>query len=87
MSSGKIELERVIDRVMHTWSLIKMIPQSHLSEARLSVTALIEDHANLSERELLILGLKHLHGTSHAKRSTDTPEDILTFVACSLPNS
>ena len=55
MTSGKMERERVIDRVMHTWSLIKMIPQSHLSDARLSVTALIEDNANLSERELLIL--------------------------------
>jgi hypothetical protein len=87
MSSAKMERERVIDRVMYTWSLIKMIPQSHLSEARLSVTALLEDNADLSERELLILGLKHLHGTSPPKRSADTPEDILSFVACSLPNS
>jgi hypothetical protein len=58
MSSKNADLKPVVDRVMWAWSLIKLIPDSRLSEERLSVLAL---HAQLQEKELLILGLKYLH--------------------------
>jgi hypothetical protein len=61
MSSKNADLKPVVDRVMRAWSLIKLIPDSRLSEERLSVLALLEDHAQLQEKELLILGLKYLH--------------------------
>jgi len=58
---AQTDLGCLIDRIMHTWSLIKMLPQSHLVAERTSLSALLEARSDLSEKELLILGLKHLH--------------------------
>jgi hypothetical protein len=54
------ELHDVLDRIMGVWSRIKMVPERDLASRRASVLAVLEKHQQLPERELLLLGLKHL---------------------------
>jgi hypothetical protein len=54
-------LRDAVDRVMHVWSLIKLVPERHLPAARSSITALLHENAHLTEHELIVAGLKHLH--------------------------
>jgi hypothetical protein len=68
MSLSKAMLEPVIDRIMRTWSLIRMMPEGHLSEARASVSALLGENSELSENELLVIGFRHLHQIWDASR-------------------
>jgi hypothetical protein len=55
------EIRYAIDRVMHVWSLIKMVPEEQLSDARSSVLAQFFENPHLTEQELIVVGLKHLH--------------------------
>jgi hypothetical protein len=61
MTQSEAKLRNAVSRVMHIWSLIKMTPEHRLSRARSSVLALLSEHPKLSEDEMVILGLKHLH--------------------------
>ena len=69
MNSSHAKLEPVIDRIMRTWSLIRMVPERHLLEARSSVSALIEENSELSENELLVIGFKHLHQSQNGSQT------------------
>jgi hypothetical protein len=71
MGTSNAKLEPIIDRVMRTWSLIIMVPERRLPDARASVSALLEDNFELSESELLVMGFKHLHKISAASRKLD----------------
>jgi hypothetical protein len=61
---ARADIGYLIDRIMHTWSLIRMLPQSRLAADRASLTAVLKAHAGLPEKELLVLGFKHLHAAN-----------------------
>jgi hypothetical protein len=54
------ELQYVVDRVMHVWSLIELIPERRLTATRSSITAFILENAHLTDRELIKAALQHL---------------------------
>jgi hypothetical protein len=55
------KLQYVLDRVMHVWSLIKMVPEPQLSAARSLLAAHLLNNAHLTDDELVVVGLKYLH--------------------------
>jgi hypothetical protein len=63
MVGSEAALNDALDRIMQVWSMIKMVPEPDLSVTRASVSALLAEHRHLSEKELLILGFKHLYRT------------------------
>jgi hypothetical protein len=63
MDGSEAELNDALDRIMQVWSMIKMVPEPDLSVTRASVSAILAEHRHLSEKELLVLGFKHLYGT------------------------
>jgi hypothetical protein len=50
-----------IDRILRTWSLIKMVPEQRLSALRPSLMQRLSEQSHMSEDELVVLGLKYLH--------------------------
>src|SRR6516164_8285591 len=60
-----------VDRIMRTWSLIKLMPEKSSSGARSSVTKLLLEHPDLTEDELVAVGLKHLHQTDGPKKQQE----------------
>jgi hypothetical protein len=54
-------LQRVLDRVMHVWSLIKMVPERRLLAERSLVAARLYDNTHMTDDELVVAGLKHLY--------------------------
>jgi hypothetical protein len=57
----KDRLRAAIDRILRTWSLIKMVPERELAALRPSLLETLAQEHHLSEDELVILGLKYLH--------------------------
>ena len=57
-----------VDRIICTWSLIKMMPEQSFSGTRSSLTRLLLEHLDLTEDELVVVGLKHLHQTDAPKK-------------------
>ena len=66
--SSEVRVRAAVDRVMRTWSLIKLVPEQSSSGTRSSVAKLLLEHPHLTEDELVVVGLKHLH-------QTDGPEE------------
>jgi hypothetical protein len=66
--SSKVRVRDAVDRIICTWSLIKMIPEQSISGTRSSVTKLLLEHPHLTEDELVAVGLKHLHQTDGPKK-------------------
>ena len=60
-----------VDRIMRTWSLIKLVPEQSSSRARSSVTKLLVEHPHLTEDELVVIGLKHLYQTDAPKKQQE----------------
>jgi hypothetical protein len=54
-------LHAAVNRILRTWSLIKMVPEHRLSRVRTSLMELLSEHGHLTEDELVVLGLKYLH--------------------------
>jgi hypothetical protein len=50
-----------INRILRTWSLIKMVPEHQLSGLRSSLMNMLGSEAHLTEDEMVVLGLKYLH--------------------------
>ena len=61
-------VEAATDRVMHLWSLIKMVPDHELSPLRSSLMENLSELQHLTEDELVIVGLKYLHQNVHRKK-------------------
>jgi hypothetical protein len=53
---------------MRIWSLIKMVREQGISGTRCSVATLLLEHAHLTEDELVVVGLKHLHQKDGPKK-------------------
>jgi hypothetical protein len=67
MSARADRRQAAIDRILRIWSLIKLVPEHGLSGLRPSLTEMLSEQRHLSEDELVILGLKHLHQAGRAK--------------------
>lgn len=57
----KDRLHAAINRILRTWSLIKMVPEHRLSALRPSLLERLSEHSHMTEDELVIVGLKYLH--------------------------
>ena len=66
--SSEVRVRDAVDRIMRTWSLIKMVPEQSISGTRSSVTKLLLEHLHLTEDELVAVGLKHLYQTDGPKK-------------------
>jgi hypothetical protein len=77
--SSEVRVRAAVDRVMRTWSLIKLVPERSSSGTRSSVTKLLLEHPHLTEDEMVVVGLKHLHQTDGPKKQhfgvADTSKD------------
>jgi hypothetical protein len=69
--SSEVRVRDAVDRIMRTWSLIKMVPEQSSSGTRSSVTKLLREHPHLTEDELVAVGLKHLHQTDGPKKQQE----------------
>jgi hypothetical protein len=50
-----------INRILRTWSLIKMVPEHRLSTLRPPLLEKLSEQSHMTEDELVVLGLKYLH--------------------------
>ena len=66
--SSEARVRGAVDRIMRTWSLIKLVPEQSSFGTRSSVTKLLLEHPYLTEDELVAVGLKHLHQTDGPKK-------------------
>jgi hypothetical protein len=65
MSTSEDRLHAAINRILRTWSLIKMVPEHRLSVLRPSLLEALSEQGHLTEDELVVLGLKHLYQAGH----------------------
>jgi hypothetical protein len=65
MSTSEDHLHAAINRILRTWSLIKMVPEHRLSKLRPSLMEALSEQSHLTEDELVVLGLKHLYQAGH----------------------
>ena len=79
MDGSEAELHDALDRIMQIWSKIKMVPEADLSVTRASVSALLAEHRHLSEKELLVLGFKHLYRTDGLTSGTQQDVDAASI--------
>ena len=54
-------LAAAVDRILRTWSLIKMVPEHQLATLRPLLVKQLSECRHLGEDDLVILGLKFLH--------------------------
>jgi hypothetical protein len=54
-------LDAAVDRILRTWSLIKMVPEHRLSTLRPLLMEQLAEWQHLNENDLVVLGLKYLH--------------------------
>jgi hypothetical protein len=69
--SSEARVRDAVDRIMRTWSLIKLVPEQSSSGTRSSVTKLLLEHPHLTEDELVVVGLKHLYQTDGPKKQQE----------------
>jgi hypothetical protein len=69
--SSEVRVRDAVDRIMRTWSLIKLVPEQSSSATRSSVTKLLLEQPHLTEDELVVVGLKHLHQTGGPKKQQE----------------
>ena len=69
--SSEVRVRDAVDRIMRTWSLIKLVPEQSGSRTRSSVTKLLLEHPHLTEDEMVVVGLKHLHQTDGPKKQQE----------------
>jgi hypothetical protein len=61
MGMSDDRVHAAVNRILRTWSLIKMVPEHQLSELRSSLMNMLCSEAHLTEDEMVVLGLKYLH--------------------------
>lgn len=69
MSSHDARVMQALGRIMRTWSLITMTPVRHLLPLQSRLLAMLTGQRDLTENELVVLGLKYLHATKHAPKT------------------
>ena len=68
---SEVRVRGAVDRIMRTWSLIKLVPEQSSSSTRSSVTKLLLEHPHLTEDELVAVGLKHLYQTDGPRKQQE----------------
>jgi hypothetical protein len=61
MGASDDRIHAAVNRILRTWSLIKMVPEDQLSQLRSSLVDVLSEESHLTEDELVVLGLKYLH--------------------------
>jgi len=69
--SSEARVRRAVDRIILTWSLIKLVPEQSSSGTRSSVTKLLQEHPHLTDDELVAVGLNYLHQTDGPKKQQE----------------
>ena len=69
--SSEVRVRDAVDRIMRTWSLIKLVSEQSSCGTRSSVTKLLLAHPHLTENELVVVGLKYLHQTDDPKKQQE----------------
>jgi hypothetical protein len=60
-------IQAAANRILRTWSLIKMVPDHRLSPLRPPLVDALYEESHLTEDELVVLGLKYLHRADKAR--------------------
>ena len=88
--STEARVRVAVDRIMRTWSLIKLVPEQSSSGTRSSITKFLLEHPHLTEDELVAVGLKHLHQTDGPKtnrsKNSFSDEQVLECLAKAFGN-
>lgn len=74
---------RALGRVLRTWSLIKFVPMSAILPLQAPLLRLLSARPDLSEDQLVALGLKQLY-SSRTAPETDQPNMMASDVAAAL---
>jgi hypothetical protein len=61
---------QALGRILRMWSLIKLIPVRDLLPLQLPLLKLLSSRPELSEDELVVLGLKNLYSTRSGSRES-----------------
>jgi hypothetical protein len=61
MTTPEDRLHAAVDRILRTWSLIKLVPEHRLATLRLSLLERLSKQRHMTEDELVISGFKYLH--------------------------
>jgi len=61
MRTSEDRLNAAVNRILRTWSLIKMVPEHRLSLLRLPLSERLSQQSHMTEDELVVVGLKYLH--------------------------
>jgi len=64
---------RALGRILRTWSLIKSVPLRSLLPLQAPLLQLLSTRPNLSEDQLVVLGLKHLYSSPNQPRGDSLP--------------
>jgi hypothetical protein len=67
MDTSDNRVHAAANRILRTWSLIKMVPDYQLSPLRASLVDALYEESHLTEDELVVLGLKYLHRADKAR--------------------
>jgi hypothetical protein len=61
MTTPEDRLHAAVNRILRTWSLIKLLPEHRLPMLRLSLLERLSEQRHMTEDELVIIGFKYLH--------------------------
>ena len=67
MNTSDNRVHAAANRILRTWSLIKMVPDHQLSPLRASLVDTLYEESHLTEDELVVRGLKYLHRVDKAR--------------------
>jgi len=67
MGTSDNRVHATANRILRTWSLIKMVPDHQLSPLRAPLLDTLCEESHLTEDELVVIGLKYLHRTDKAR--------------------
>ena len=67
MNTSDNRVHAAANRILRTWSLIKMVPDHQLSPLRAPLLDTLCEESHLTEDELVVIGLKYLHRTDKAR--------------------
>jgi hypothetical protein len=67
MGTSDNRVHAAANRILRTWSLIKMVPDHQLSPLRAPLLDTLCEESHLTEDELVVIGLKYLHRTDKAR--------------------
>jgi len=67
MGTSDNRVHAAANRILRTWSLIKMVPDHQLSPLRAPLLDTLCEESHLTEDELVVIGLKYLHRADKAR--------------------